>query len=187
MAKIDMQELTSPESDMVISETLPDALVQSEETQELHVEVSDNIEAMGEMTGTAAGIEAIIETIRKDGMPKDDGRFMRQMHMNINAQLSRLGMEHQFVAVSLESYDTISQEEVIASLEGIVGRIWDGIANMSSKIFKATEDFFKDFYEDIYDLAGQAEGMKRELAKRDVKPTKESIVMLKSKLRLSKN
>jgi len=170
MARIAIEEFLNEDVVVVFDD---DILEVGQDTDEAFNEATDDIELTGALVGTAAALESLVCSIRQNGIPDNVSRAY--LHQAIQSHLSQLGLEHLYIRPSFENYDDLDQEQIIASLEGIITNIWNTVSNASSKAMKSITDFFKDFVEDVYEIASKAEALKRDLQRREDTPTKTTI------------
>lgn len=176
---IDLQELLegAPIDDdkLHVDDDLSDALDATENAEDNIAVQVEQLDSLATLSGVAMALESILDDIKTNGLPADGGKSIARVHSGVVGQLRHLGIESQFITASLENYDDVSQEQIVASLEGVVARIWDALSNATAKFAKGMEDFFKNFYQDIYNLSGQAQRLLHDLNGLD-KPKREMLV-----------
>lgn len=122
---------------------------------EAHQQTDTDVGLIVELTTSAIAIEHLITCIKTNGIV--DKNASLYIHYAVKSNLSHLGLEHLYKHPSLESIDSVSQEQIIVSLENIVGKLWNSVSNMTSKMVKSVTDFFQDFYQDIHAVTKKAE------------------------------
>jgi hypothetical protein len=142
--------------------------------------VETETQSIGELSEAAVAIESLITSIRTHGVPRDNPQAMAYMNEMIQSRLKSIGVESVFVCASVESYVDVNDDAIVASLEGILSKIYDTIMDSTSKTWKWMEDFVKDFYNTSLDLAAEAEALKRDLATREDSTPAEQITIIQA-------
>lgn len=156
--------------------------IESEEVQVMDIdEVSTNYEDatqaidenqadLGQLEALKDSLESYIDYISQEGT---DGQTLKAVRFAVYERLGSVGLSSIGESVSLESAGELTQEELVASLEGIVGNITQGISNVIHKTGKAISDFFTFRDASIRRLGEKAEEVL--MAVDGKKPSKETV------------
>jgi hypothetical protein len=143
------------------------------QTADVSEDITGDLELAGQLTGVVAGVESIIETIKRNGV--GDRRALAYVHLAVKAELSPLGLEKLYVCPSFENYDDLSEQQIIASLEDITVTLEGKLGEFASKTWKKISDFFMDFVEDMGKLSVKASELKSGLSSINATPASDFI------------